>query len=195
MAQKPQTTEAEQPKKRGKLLLIVSLVVVLLGGGGGAAWFFMKPADGTVHAAKPKPTLFLPLEVFTANLMSDEGQPQFIQVGLTLKMNDPDAITLVKDRMPEVRNRILLVLSGKRGSDLLPLAGKEKLAIDIASAVRGVVAPLVVAKPAPAPKAAEAEEAPAAEDVDGGEPKSAAKAKPAPQGPAIEVLFTAFMIQ
>lgn len=191
MAQKPQNTaDTEQPKKRGKLLLIVSLLVVVLGAGGGAAWFFMKPADATAQA-KPRPALFLPLEIFTANLQSDEAQPQFVQLGLTLKMNDQDAVSLVKDRMPEVRNRILLVMSGKRGSELLPVAGKEKLATDIATAIQGVIAPLV----AKVPEAKPAEEEPAAEETDGGEVKAAPKAKSIAKGPAIEVLFTAFMIQ
>jgi flagellar FliL protein len=200
MAQKQaQTTAAEAAappkKKRGKLLLIVSLVLVLAGGGGGAAWFFMKPADsGAGAVAKPKPALFMPLEVFTANLAADEGQPQFIQVGLTLKTTEQETIDLVKERMPEVRNRILMVLSGKRGADLLPIAGKEKLATEIGTAVKGIIAPLVAAKAAPAGKADEAEEKPAAEDTDGGEAKPGA-AKPADKGPAIEVLFTAFMIQ
>jgi len=144
MAQKQaQTTAAEAappPKKRGKLLLIVSLVLVLAGGGGGAAWFFMKPADPNAAAvAKPKPALFMPLEVFTANLAADEGQPQFIQVGLTLKTTEQETIDLVKERMPEVRNRILMVLSGKRGADLLPIAGKEKLATELATAVQAAV--------------------------------------------------------
>jgi flagellar FliL protein len=184
---------AAQPKKRGKLLLIVSLAVVLLAGGGGGAWFFMNPGDPHAEAAKPKPALFMPLDVFTANLIPDGGQPQFIQVALTLKTTEQETINLVKERMPEVRNRILLVLSGKRGDDLLPVAGKEKLALDIATAVRGIIAPLLAAKPAP--KADETDEKPAAEDADGGEAKAAAGAKPAPTRPAMEVLFTAFMIQ
>lgn len=190
MAQKPQTTaDAEQPKKRGKLLMIVSLLVVMLGGGGGAAWFFMQPADPAAQA-KPKPALFLPLEMFTANLQSDEGQPQFVQIGLTLKMTDADAIAIIKERMPEVRNRVLMVLSGKRGGDLLPVPGKEKLATDIATAIQGVIAPLVAKAPT-----APAEEEPKAEDTDGGEAKPDADAKQVAKGPAIEVLFTSFMIQ
>ena len=202
MAQKQaQTTAAEAAappkKKRGKLLLIVSLVLVLAGGGGGAAWFFMKPADPhAVAVAKPKPALFMPLEVFTANLASDEGQPQFIQVGLTLKTTEQETLNLVKDRMPEVRNRILMVLSGKRGADLLPIAGKEKLANEIGTAVQNIITPLLAAKPAPATaaKAGEPGEKPAADDTDGGEAKPAA-GKPAEKAPALEVLFTAFMIQ
>ena len=191
MAQKPPNpAEAEQPKKRGKLLMIVSLLVVVLGAGGGAAWFFMKPADSAAQHAKAKPALFLPLEIFTANLQSDEGQPQFVQIGLTLKMNDADAIGMIKERMPEVRNRVLMVLSGKRAGELLPVPGKEKLATDIATAIQGVIAPLVAKAPA-----VPAEEEPAAEVADGGEVKAAPKAKSATKGPAIEVLFTSFMIQ
>lgn len=206
MAAKKPEPEAEAPKKKGKLLIIVSALVVVLGAGGGGAWFFLRPKDANAHVEeKPRPALFLPLEQFTVNLIPSEGTPEFVQAGLTLKVEEQETIEQIKERMPLVRDRILMVFSGKRSAELLPVAGKRKLAEEIAAAVQTVITP---EKPAPKKKAkaAEAEEsdeakaeeeATAEEEAEDGEkkPKKAkAKAKAA-KPPVVEVLFTAFMIQ
>lgn len=128
--------EAAAPKKRGKMLIVVA-ALLLLGGGGGAAWYLLKPAPGkgeALAAAKPapsKPPVFLPLEAFTVNLMHDDASPQYLQVGLSLKMTDPAMVDAVKQRMPEVRNRILLLLSSKKASDISSPQGKEALSTEL----------------------------------------------------------------
>src|SRR5688572_653854 len=221
MAAKPKaeaaaTDGAEAPKKKGKLILIISLVTVLLGGGGGAAWFFLKgDAEDKVVEEKAKPAVFLPLESFTVNLQPSEGQPQYIQAGLTLKLEDNESSELVKARMPEVRNTILMVLSAKKGNDLLPVAGKQKLAEEIAQAVTTIVTPEPPKKAAPkkkkdeaenedeksektakadkADKADKAEKADEEDDED--KPKKAKKKAPVVKVAKVEVLFTAFIIQ
>lgn len=199
-AQKP-PEPAAPPKKRGKLVIIASLLVLVLGAGGGAAWFFLRPIDAEAAAvaeAKPKPAVFLPLESFTVNLMPSGGQPEFIQAGLTLKFDDAQASELVKQRMPEVRNRILMVLSSKRGPDLLPATGKQKLADELAQAVKTIIDPV---KPA-APKVAveeKTDDASASDETKTAEAKAAeakaAKKAAADKATKVEVLFTAFIIQ
>ena len=190
MATETQTASEAAPKKGRKLLIIITAALVLFGAGGGAGWyFFMKSADPNAPQApvKPKPSVFLALEPFTVNLLEQDGQPQFMQTALTLKLAEQPTADLVKERMPEVRDRILMVLSGKKGSELIPVGGKQKLANEISGAIRAVIAPQSAAKPAPA--------APA----DAGH--TAAGSAPAPAQPAaanqptVEVLFTAFIIQ
>jgi flagellar basal body-associated protein FliL len=84
--------------------------------------------------------------------------------------------------MPEVRSRIVMLLSGKRADDLLSTNGKEKLALEVGGAVRKVVAP--GKDPAKA-------EAPAAEAKEAAPEGSAEPLAPRP----LEVLFTGFIIQ
>ena len=140
--------EAAPPKKRSKLIIGLA-ALLLLGGGGGAAWYLLKPAPGeTEAAAKPapvKPPVFLPLEAFTVNLMHDDASPQYLQVGLSLKMTDPAMVEAVKQRMPEVRNRILLLLSSKKASDISSPQGKEALSTEL---MREIGKPLSAAAPA-----------------------------------------------
>ena len=129
--------ETAAPKKRGKLLIILAALVLLGGGGGGAAWYALKgeaTPDGKPVAAKPapsKPPVFIALEAFTVNLQHDDSTAQYLQVGLSLKVADPAAVEAIKLRMPEVRNRVLLLLSSKKASELATPQGKEALSADL----------------------------------------------------------------
>ena len=217
-----EATESQQtqpsepaPKKRGKLVLIAGILVVLAAGGGGG-FYFMQSAhsnSGPV-APPPKPALFVPLETFTVNLLSDPAQMQFLQTGVTLKLSEKSWAELVKDRLPEVRNRMLMVLSAKRGSELLSASGKEKLAVELSDAIRNVIAPAAVltapaasvdagAKESRGAAKASAETAKSSEPAattaaKSSESPTSAAAKPAaedPNKPTLEVLFTSFIIQ
>ncbi|HET7158870.1 MAG TPA: flagellar basal body-associated FliL family protein [Burkholderiales bacterium] len=212
---------APAPKKRGKLMLMISLGVLVLAGGGGGAWYMLSRGDTDPPAIKVKATVFLGLEVFTVNLISRESLPQYLQTAITLKLPE-DYATIVKARMPEVRNRILMVLSSKSVKELLLPDGKQKLALEIADAVKTMIAPPVAAAPAPpAPAAsvmgeaqaaavgegppAAAGDVPAAPPADTQAAQVAEGAGPAPDTPPpqpkaqsasnIEVLFTSFIIQ
>jgi flagellar FliL protein len=205
-ATEPQQTQPGKPapKKRGKLVLIGSIVVLLAAGGGGG-FYFMQSAhsnSGPV-APPPKPALFVPLETFTVNLLSDPAQMQFLQTGVTLKVSEKSWAELVKDHLPEVRNRVLMVLSAKRGSELLSASGKEKLAAELSEAIRSVIAPAPANPTRAASTEAGAKETQGAAKASeaaakSSEPPTGAAAKPAVEDsnkPTLEVLFTSFIIQ
>ena len=215
MAKAAPAADAEAPKKKGKkLILIAGILVLTLGGGGAGAWYFMRPADagGEKAAEAEKPAQFLPLESFTVNLVGADGAPQYLQAGLTLKLRHDVKADPIKERMPEIRNRMLLILSGKKAAELLPVSGKQQLATELSASVREIVGDAGGAKPAPkkakAKAKAEGEEADEQETAEAGEEseaKAKAKAK-AEQKKAkaaatelartdIEVLFTSFIIQ
>ena len=190
--------EAVAPKKKRPRRLIVIGALVLLAGAGGAGWYYLHPAEtgAAQAAAKPKPAIFLPMESFTVNLLPNEGQLQFLQAGLTLKLEDRDAADLIKEHMPQVRDRVLMVLSSKRSPELLPTQGKQKLATELSDAIRSVIAPATKAGQTAKPSAAPASPVAAAQAAD--KPvvaEARVEPKPAQQEPAIEVLFTAFIIQ
>ena len=213
MAKDSPAAEADAPKKKGKkLILIAGVLVLALGGGGAGAWYFMRSPDSAEPKADvEKPAQFLPLESFTVNLVSAEGSPQYLQAGLTLKLRHDVKVEAIKDRMPEIRNRILMILSGKKAAELLPVAGKQQLAAELSSTVHEVVGDTGAAKPAKKPAKAKAkaeaedEETEAAEkDGEAADAEAQAKAeKKKKKAKAvvevakneIEVLFTSFIIQ
>ena len=121
----------EQKSGKGRLVLIITACALLLGaGGGGAGWYFSQVYNGTGALSKPKPPLFLNLETFTVNLQPEHSD-QHLQTNLTLKVEDESAADLIKLHMPEVRNRVLLLLSSKTAAQISTVEGKKKLASEL----------------------------------------------------------------
>jgi len=137
MAEDAEQEEIKPKKSSKKLIVIILILLLVVGGGGGAAWYFlMQPHKTDEHKAeeskveKPKPPVFLTLETFTVNLQPDP-ETQYLQTDITLKVGSAETGELLKLHMPEVRNRLLLLLSSKKASDLLSLEGKKALSTEI----------------------------------------------------------------
>jgi len=170
--------EAPAPKKGAlKWILIGVGSVLLLAGGGVAAWLALRhtePAAESSAAApeekkarpaeRPKPSVFVALETFTVNLQQESGD-HFLQANFSLKVADAGVETLIKQQMPEVRSRLLFLLSSKKPSDLSSVEGKQALANQIAAEVNKALNP----------------DAPPAPEAEG--------------GPVLSVFFTSFIIQ
>jgi flagellar FliL protein len=138
-------SDAPAPARKSKKKLIVSgLAVVLLAGIGGGAWFYLNQDEaGAKHvAAKPKamPPVFVNLESFTVNLQS-EGSEQFLQVAFTVQVPEQTEVEAIKLYMPQVRSRVLLLLSGKKASEISTVEGKKKLADEIMAQIKQPFAP------------------------------------------------------
>src|SRR5450830_316117 len=126
-----------------KLIIIIAAVLVLALGGGGAEWFFMHGADSAEHEEEPVkkskskkkkkeagPPVYVPVEAFTVNLQPEEGE-QYLQLAFTLQLSDAEQSELIKNNMPKVRSRILLLLSSKRASEINTPEGKQQLSKEI----------------------------------------------------------------
>jgi flagellar protein FliL len=177
--------ESAPPRRKSKLIPILG-VLVLLGGGGGAAWYFLGHKGGD-HAAEKAvaeaPPIFLPIDQFTTNL-NPEGGEQFLQAAFTLRVTDLEVVEAVKLRLPDVRNRILLLLSSKKAAELATVEGKQKLSVEIAQVTNEAIAPSFPMA-APAKKAADSKK--------GADAKAA---EPAKSGHMVTgVLITNFIIQ
>ncbi len=138
-----ETPVAAAPKKRRTLLWIIIAVVVLLCSAGGAAWYFLAPqaASAEPKAAAQKPPVYVPLEPFTVNLAEENGD-HYLQVGIVYQVSDDKLADTLKQYMPVLRNRILLLLSGKKPSELVSVEGKRKLVDELVTAVRESLPPL-----------------------------------------------------
>lgn len=139
---------ADAPKKKSKKLLFIIIgVVVLALIGAGAAFFIMKKnaaaaddefadEEPAAHVAKdPKHApVFMPLENMVVNL-ADPGGTRFIQLGLTLQLQDAKTEADVKVYMPSIRSQVLLLISQRTADEMLQVQGKAKLAKDIIAAI------------------------------------------------------------
>ena len=183
---KPAEEGAEVAPKKSKKLLIIILAVVLVVvlAGGGAAFMLLKKGDHeegdeevAEETAKTKKKdkkkeahaapVFINLEPFTVNLVPETGD-QYLQVILSLELEDATADPQLKALTPKIRNNITLLLSSKKASELLPKEGKEKLAEALKEEINSVIEP----------------------------PKKNKKGEiTASEGPVKTVLFTSFIIQ
>ena len=225
---KPESAEEAPPKKgKLKLLLIAGIATVMLAAGGGGAWYFLM-RGGDAHATQaaaaepPQPPVFLNLEPFTVNLQPEAGE-QYLQVVAVLRLADAEAANALKVYMPEVRHKVLLLLSGKKASAISSVEGREALAGEIRDATNRIVASATgkteaapaaaepaqqgesAAQPPAAGEQAQQGEAAAQAPATGGQTAAnrpaapvqppAAKPKAVVEGPVKSVLFTSFIVQ
>ncbi len=127
----------DAPKSSKKIIIIALVGVLAAAVGGGGAWFFLSQKDSGHKAEKVDaeaepagPPVFLPPETFTVNLQP-EGEEQYLQVGLVIQVKDQAAIDQMKLYMPQIRSRLLMLLSSKKASEISDLAGKNKLIEEI----------------------------------------------------------------
>jgi len=134
---------------KGKLFIMIGAAVVVLALGAGAGWFFLHKGADESAAAEPakkehgsskktkkseaKPE-YVAVEPFTVNLQPEHGD-QYLQVAFTLQVNSPEQVELIKANMAKVRSRVLLLLSGKKASEISTVEGKQQLAGEILAAV------------------------------------------------------------
>jgi flagellar FliL protein len=133
---------------KNKLFMMIGAVVLVLGLGGGAGWYFMhgssaeasEPSKKDHEGSKKKkkeehPPEYLALEPFTVNLQPENGD-QYLQVAFTLQVNGAEQAEAIKANMAKVRSRVLLLLSGKKASEINTVEGKQQLAGEILAAVK-----------------------------------------------------------
>jgi flagellar FliL protein len=189
---------APAPAKSNKLLIIIIGLLVLVMAGGAGWYFTQSKTPAEEHAAeahKPEPVLepkFIPLgEKFTVNLQREEGD-QYLQAGITLKILDPELELKIKNAMPEIRSKLLFLLSSKKPSELVTAEGKMVLVEQVIAEVDGILgvkteAPAEAHAPAAHGETAHAGSAPAAATP-------AAPKAPKTTG-VVDVLFSDFIIQ
>jgi flagellar FliL protein len=143
--------KAETPAEQGgnaaagkkKLLIIIVAAVVLVLVAGGAALLLLggKPAaqseeEEQVEQVEEKMPIYERLETFTVNLADQES---YLQVEISLKLADVKVQEQLKQRMPEVRDVLLRVLSSKTAEELMTPEGKAELAKEVRKEVNGVI--------------------------------------------------------
>ncbi len=140
----------EAPVKAGagkKMILIIIAGVLLLGGGGGAAWYFMggteeKPAEHDEHAkaetGHEDPGPVMELEPFLLNL-ADREELRFLKVSIKLELDRAEEKTDYSNKIPAIRDALLVLLSSKESQLLRTVNGKRRVREEIMTRVNGVM--------------------------------------------------------
>ncbi|RSZ47267.1 MULTISPECIES: flagellar basal body-associated protein FliL [unclassified Variovorax] len=141
------TASLPAPGRSPKLLIWIVVAVGLIAAIGAAAYFllprFTGGAASTAEAAKPatpeKP-IFVMLEPLTVNLQA-EGRSRFLQIGMALRVRDEHTKSQIVEFMPELRSRLLVLLSNRPPESLVTPEDKAKLADEIRKALNAPLTP------------------------------------------------------
>ncbi len=126
---------AKPKKKKAKgLILIIVIAVAVLLGGGGAFLFFTKTGGAKAlkkgEVTSKEESIMFPLDPFVVNL-GDQGSTKFLKVSVQLELSNKAASEMAKAKIPQIRDAIINVLTGKTSDDLMLPEGKLQLKDDI----------------------------------------------------------------
>lgn len=138
MAQEKKAPEAEAEatpaKSSKKKLIIIIVAVLLLAGGGGATWYFMSAKANHKKEVKQEEVevapVFVPLETFTVNLQPDPDE-RFLQLDITMQVKSAEEGEKIKVQMPQIRSRLLMLLTSKQAAEISSTEGKQALTEEI----------------------------------------------------------------
>ncbi|TWH64952.1 flagellar FliL protein [Azomonas agilis] len=124
-------------KSKLKMILIIVLALLLVAGASiGATWFLLSKNAGEAPAehAPAEPAAPVRQEAvyevlapaFVVNYKY-EGRSHYMQVSVALMARDPVALAALKEHMPILRNRLVMLFSSQDFGNLITPAGKEIL--------------------------------------------------------------------
>lgn len=125
--------------KKGKPWWLLGLLIILISVACSVGVYFLldsnsAASDEVTKAAPPAealPPIFVPVQSFTVNIQSDDYSQRLLYIGLSLKVDDEQTGELIKTHMPQVRSRLLMLLSGQNADELVTPQGKETLSRQI----------------------------------------------------------------
>ncbi len=133
--------------KKKKLIIIIVALVLLLAGGGAAAYFFLagdKSAEGEEASAEkvPVPSVeesatigpMININEFVVNIISADT-PHYVKASLTLELDNALTQPEAEQRMPQIRDAILLLIGNKTFDELQDLQGKKQLKAELKSRI------------------------------------------------------------
>ena len=127
-------------------LIVAVLLVVTVGLAGGFFMMWNKLSDLNTQAnaavedqrdqTAALGTLF-PLDTFIVNL-ADQERSRYLRVTMDLELAAPTDTEKLNQRLPQVRDRILMLLPSKRFADIASMEGKTALRDEIISKLNGL---------------------------------------------------------
>lgn len=139
--------KGKEGKKGGMMIVIVAAVVAALIVGVGIGAYIMGTKQGAAKAAeehkaeKPKEEEapkglgpLVKLEDFVVNLL-DEQESRYLKASISLEMEKPEAVAEVEQRLPQVRDAILLLIGSKTFVELRDVQGKLQLRAELLAKV------------------------------------------------------------
>lgn len=119
---------------------IIGILIILFSMGSSAAMYYLMDSRGSednvqAHTEIEEPRapspIFVAISPFTVNLQSHHYDQRLLYVGLSLRVGNQTTQDLLQEHMPQVRSRLLMLLSSQQAEDLVTPEGKQALSSEI----------------------------------------------------------------
>lgn len=140
--------EVEEVKKGPlKKLIVIAIAVLVLAGGGFAGWkFFLaekispqqeQAAEETAQASTG-PGIMVKVEPFIVNLL-DQGGKRYLKTEFEIEVDNEAIQKELESRIPQLRDAILLLLTGKTFAQIGIPAGKVQLRAELIERINSIL--------------------------------------------------------
>jgi flagellar FliL protein len=143
---------AENPEEGGggkkKLIIIIVAVLVLLGGAAGGYFFFMggeeeeklSPEEEQAQLEQQAKQVgpMVNLDSFIVNIMDDE-ESRYLKAAITVEVDTPETSVELTQRMPQIKDAVLLLIGNKTFDELNDLQGKIQLRAELINKINSIL--------------------------------------------------------
>jgi len=143
---------ADQPEEGGgskkKLIIIIVAVLVLLGGAAGGYFFFIGgEKEKKISPEEEQAALKLQanqvgpmvnIDSFIVNI-SDDQESRYLKATITIEVDGEEASMEVNQRMPQIKDAILLLIGNKTFHELNDLQGKIQLRAELINKINSIL--------------------------------------------------------
>lgn len=127
---------ADSPKRSRKLGALIALMAVLVAALVAVNLYLLLGDDGDgtgapskqAKASAPQPVRVVSLDPFTVNLQGELCGQRLLYVGLSLEVADATTEDYLLEHLPQLRSRLLMLLSGQDSETAATVEGKRALA-------------------------------------------------------------------
>ncbi|MBD1400436.1 flagellar basal body-associated FliL family protein [Pelovirga terrestris] len=147
MAKEPAKKTEEAGKSRIKMIIIIVASVVLLIGVGIGAYLFFSSDDKSLTPEQEQALLerqakeigpMVNIESFIVNIL-DQGEVRYLKAAITLEADTPETAAEITQRMPQIKDAILLLIGNKTFAELSDLQGRLQLRAELLNRVNSLL--------------------------------------------------------
>ena len=141
-------TEAEGGGKK-KLIIIIAAALVLLIGVGVGVFLFMggeqeepklTPEQEQAELAKKAKAVgpMVNIDTFIVNIIDDE-ESRYLKASITVEVSTPATTMEITERMPQIKDAVLLLVGNKTYGELKDLQGKIQLRAELINKINSIL--------------------------------------------------------
>lgn len=147
MAKKDTAEQADTGGSKNKLIIIIVAAVVLLIGIVVGVFMFMGGEEEKISPEQQQMDLekqakqvgpMIAIDSFIVNII-DDAESRYLKAAITLELSTPEGAAEVAERMPQIKDAILLLIGNKTFGELQDLQGKIQLRAELINRINSVL--------------------------------------------------------